>query len=117
MTSFWRTLVLVLAGLGATWAVTRVGDGPPTVFDRLDDAAPTAAPAATPPASPTPGAAGPADGPVPPPPADAAPPTDAEVEAQIRAAEEALGERADPNRELPVDPLRADVAISLPSDI
>jgi hypothetical protein len=89
MTSFWRLLVLLVAGLGATWAVTRVGDGPPTVFNTLDDAAP----------------------------ADEAAPGAAEVEAQIRAAEEALGERADPNQELPVDPLRADVAIALPSDI
>jgi hypothetical protein len=97
MTSFWRTLVLILAGLGAAWAVTRVGGVPPTVWNTLDDAAP----AADVPAAPAEGAA----------------PTQADIEAQIRQAEEALGERADPNQELPVDPLRADVAISLPSDI
>ena len=44
-------------------------------------------------------------------------PTDAATEAAAEQAEAALGERADPNQELPVDPLRADVAISLPSDI
>lgn len=92
MTTFWRTFVLVLAGLGAAWAVTRVGSGPPTVFDSLDDTAPTA---------PTSGDA----------------PSEADIEAQIRRAEEVLGDRANPNQELPVDPLRADVAIALPSDI
>ena len=91
MTSFWRTLVLMLAGFGAAWAVTRVGGVPPTVFNTLDDETPAAdVPAA---------------------------PSQADIEAQIRQAEEALGERADPDQELPVDPLRADVAISLPSDI
>lgn len=100
MTSFWRTLVLILAGLGAAWAVTRVGGVPPTVWNTLDETTP-AVPAADPP----------------PPPAEAAPPSQAEIEAQIREAEAALGEREDPNQELPVDPLRADVAISLPSDI
>jgi hypothetical protein len=91
MTSFWRTLVLILAGFGAAWAVTRVGGVPPTVFNTLDDETPAAdVPAA---------------------------PSQADIEAQIRQAEEALGERADPDQELPVDPLRADVAISLPSDI
>ncbi len=89
MTTFWRTFVLVLAGLGAAWAVTRVGGGPPTVFN-------------------TPDAAAPSEG-------DA--PSQADIEAQIRRAEEALGDRADPDQELPVDPLRADVAIALPSDI
>ena len=86
MTSFWRTLVLILAGFGAAWAVTRLGGVPPTVFNTLDDTAPSA-------------------------------PSPADIAAQIRQAEEALGERADPDQELPVDPLRADVAISLPSDI
>jgi hypothetical protein len=100
MTSLRRTLVLILAGLGAAWAVTRIGGVPPTVWNTLDEAAP----------------AGPAAEPRPPP-AEAAAPSQAEIEAQIRQAEEALGERADPNQELPVDPLRADVAISLPSDI
>ena len=91
MTSFWRTLVLILAGFGAAWAVTRLGGVPPTVFNTLDDETPAAdVPAA---------------------------PSQADIEAQIRQAEEALGERADPDQELPVDPLRADVAISLPSDI
>ena len=91
MTSFWRTLVLMLAGFGAAWDVTRVGGVPPTVFNTLDDETPAAdVPAA---------------------------PSQADIEAQIRQAEEALGERADPDQELPVDPLRADVAISLPSDI
>ena len=91
MTSFWRTLVLMLAGFGAAWAVTRVGGVPPTVFNTLDDETPAAdVPAA---------------------------PSQAEIDAQIREAEAALGERADPDQELPVDPLRADVAISLPSDI
>lgn len=99
MTSFWRTLVLILAGLGATWAVTRVGGVPPTVWNTLDETTP-AVPAADPP-----------------PPSEAAPPSEAEIEAQIREAEAVLGEREDPNQELPVDPLRADVAISLPSDI
>ncbi|MEQ1801996.1 MAG: hypothetical protein ABL989_08755 [Gammaproteobacteria bacterium] len=98
MTSFWRTLVLILAGLGAAWAVTRVGGVPPTVFNSLDDTAPAAAG-------------------LPPAPAEAAAPSQADIEAQIRQAEEALGDRADPNEELPVDPLRVDVAISLPSDI
>jgi len=84
MTNFWRLLVLLLAGLGAAWAATRVGGSPPTQAEA---------------------------------PLQAEPPSQAEIEAQIRAAEEALGERADPNQELPVDPLRADVAISLPSDI
>jgi len=97
MTSFWRTLVLILAGLGTAWAVTRVGGVPPTVWNTLDDEAPAAE--------------------VPAAPAEVAAPTQADIEAQIRQAEEALGERADPNEELPVDPLRADVAISLPSDI
>lgn len=97
MTSFWRTLVLILAGLGAAWAVTRIGGVPPTVWNTLDETTPAAD--------------------LPAPPAEAAPPSQAEIEAQIRQAEEALGERADPNQELPVDPLRADVAISLPSDI
>ena len=95
MKTFWRTFVLVLAGLGAAWAVTQVGGGPPTVFNTLDPATPTT------PAAPTEG-----DG-----------PSEADIEAQIRRAEEALGDRADPNQELPVDPLRADVAIALPSDI
>ena len=91
MTSFWRTLVLILAGFGAAWAVTRLGGVPPTVFNTLDDETPVAdVPAA---------------------------PSQADIEAQIRQAEEALGGRADPDQELPVDPLRADVAISLPSDI
>jgi len=95
MTTFWRTFILALAGLGAAWAVSVVGSGPPTVFNTLDEAAssPTQAPA------------------------EAAAPTQEDIEAQIRRAEEALGERADPNQELPVDPLRADVAIALPSDI
>ena len=97
MTSFWRTLVLILAGLGAAWAVTRVGGVPPTVWNTLDDETP----AADVPAAPAEGAA----------------PSQADIEAQIRRAEEALGEREDPDQELPVDPLRADVAISLPSDI
>lgn len=92
MTAFWRILVLTVAGLGATWAVTRVGGGPPTVSSTLDDAAPSV-------------------------PAEGVAPSQADIEAQIRQAEEALGERADPNQELPVDPLRADVAIALPSDI
>lgn len=92
MTSFWRTLVLILAGFGAAWAVTRLGGVPPTVFNTLDDTAPSA-------------------------PAGGEAPSPADIEAQIRQAEEALGERADPDQELPVDPLRADVAISLPSDI
>jgi hypothetical protein len=97
MTSFWRTLVVILAGLGAAWAVTRVGGVPPTVWNTLDDEAPAAdVPAA---------------------PADDEAPSQADIEAQIRQAEEALGDRADPNQELPVDPLRADVPISLPSDI
>jgi hypothetical protein len=95
MTTFWRSFVLALAGLGAAWAVTRVGSGPPTVFNTLDPAAPDV------PAAPTVGDA----------------PTQTDIEAQIRSAEEALGDRADPNQELPVDPLRADVAIALPSDI
>lgn len=95
MTTFWRALVLVLAGLGAAWAVTRIGGSPPTVFNTLDAAAPG-------------GDGAPVEG-------DA--PSQADIEAQIRRAEEALGDRADPNEELPVEPLRADVAISLPSDI
>jgi hypothetical protein len=95
MTTFWRALVLVLAGLGAAWAVTRIGGSPPTVFNTLDAAAPGA-----------PGAPGEGDA-----------PSQADIEAQIRRAEEALGDRADPDEELPVPPLRADVAISLPSDI
>jgi hypothetical protein len=89
MTTFWRTFVLIMAGLGAAWAVTRVGSGPPTVFNTLDAPAPATGDA----------------------------PTQADIDAQIRRAEEALGDRADPNQELPVDPLRADVAIALPSDI
>jgi hypothetical protein len=100
MTSFWRTLVLILAGFGAAWAVTRIGGTPPTVWNTLDEAAP--APTPEPAAAPA---------------AEGAAPSQADIEAQIRRAEEALGERADPNQELPVDPLRADVAISLPSDI
>jgi len=99
MTSFWRTLVLILAGLGGAWAVTRIGGTPPTVFNTLDEGTPAAV--ADPPPAPAEGAA----------------PSQADIEAQIRAAEEALGDRADPNQELPVDPLRADLAISLPSDI
>ena len=95
MTTFWRTFILVIAGLGAAWAVSGVGSGPPTVFNTLDPAAPDV------PAAPTVGDA----------------PTQTDIEAQIRSAEEALGDRADPNQELPVDPLRADVAIALPSDI
>jgi hypothetical protein len=97
MTTFWRTFILVIAGLGAAWAVSGVGSGPPTVFNTLDEASPSA------------------DLPAAPAPADA--PTQEDIEAQIRSAEEALGDRADPNQELPVDPLRADVAIALPSDI
>lgn len=84
MTKLWRTLVLLVVGVGAAWAVTRIGSGPPAVYDALDDS--TA-------------------------------PTDAEIEAQIRRAEVALGDRADPNQELPVEPLRADIAIALPSDL
>lgn len=103
MTSFWRTLVLILAGVGAAWAVTRVGGVPPTVFNTLAESSPAAAAEQ----DPTPA----------PPAGEAEPPSQAEIDAQIRQAEEALGERADPNQELPVDPLRADVAISLPSDI
>ncbi len=99
MKSFWRTLVLILVGLGAGWAATRIGSGPPTLRSALDDTAVTA------------------DAPVTAPPAEGTVPTDAEIEAQIRRAEEALGDRADPDQELPVDPLRADVAIALPSDI
>ena len=96
MTAFWRTIILALAGLGAAWAVTRVGDGPPTVFNSLDDTAPSAESA---------------------PSADAKAPTEEDVATQIQRAEEALGNRVSPNEELPVDPLRADVAIALPSDI
>ena len=99
MTTFWRTFILVVAGLGAAWAVTQIGSGPPTVLNTLEEPAPPAAAAEPPPA-----AAGDA-------------PTQADIEAQIRQAEEALGDRANPNQELPVDPLRADVAIALPSDI
>ncbi len=84
MTTFWRTFILAVAGLGAAWAVSQVGSGPPTVRNNLDEA-------------------------------DA--PAQEDIEAQIRRAEEALGDRDDPNQELPVDPLRADVAIALPSDI
>ena len=84
MTAFWRIFILVTAGLGAAWAVSQVGSGPPTVAQA---------------------------------PAEADAPTEEDIEAQIRRAEEALGDRADPNQELPVDPLRADVAIALPSDI
>lgn len=102
MTSFWRTLVLILAGAGAAWAVTRVGGVPPTVFNTLDDSAPAADASVGVPAAGT---------------GEGAAPTQEEIEAEIRRAEEALGDRADPNQELPVDPLRADVAISLPSDI
>jgi hypothetical protein len=87
-----------MAGLGVAWAVTQVGSGPPTVFNTLEPDTPVAPDA---PAAPTAGEA----------------PSQAEIEAQIRRAEEALGDRADPNQELPVDPLRADVAIALPSDI
>jgi hypothetical protein len=108
MTNFWRTLVLIVVGLGAGWAATRIGGGPPTVRNALDDTAATGDAAVTPPpeapADAPPGAAN--DG-----------PTAADVEAQIRRAEAALGDRADPDQELPVDPLRADVAIALPSDI
>ncbi len=99
MKNFWRTLVLILVGLGAGWAATRIGSGPPTVRNALDDTEATADAAVTAP------------------PAEGNAPTDAEIEAQIRRAEEALGDRADPDQELPVDPLRADVAIALPSDI
>ena len=95
MTRFWRACVVVVAGLGAAWAVTRIGSGPPTVFNTLD-------------------AAGAGEAGVP---AEGDAPSQADIEAQIRSAEEALGDRADPNQELPVAPLRADVAISLPSDI
>ena len=90
MTAFWRTFILALAGLSAAWAVTRVGDGPPTVMNTLDDPAPAG---------------------------EAEAPTTEDVAAQIQQAEEALGNRVNPNEELPVDPLRADVAIALPSDI
>jgi hypothetical protein len=99
MTTFWRTFILALAGLGAAWAVSGVGSGPPTVFNTLDEPAPSAEVPATPP------------------PAENDAPAQEDIEAQIRRAEEALGDRADPNQELPVDPLRADVAIALPSDI
>jgi len=99
MKNFWRTLVLIIVGLGAGWAASRIGGGPPSIGSALDD---TSAPA---------------DADAGAPPAEGAAPTDAEIEAQIRRAEEALGDRADPNEELPVDPLRADVAIALPSDI
>ena len=101
MTTFWRTFILVIAGLGAAWAVSGVGSGPPTVFNTLDAAAPTGAGATDTGPVPTGGDA----------------PSQTDIEAQIRSAEEALGDRADPNQELPVDPLRADVAIALPSDI
>jgi len=101
MTTFWRTFILVIVGLGAAWAVSGVGSGPPTVMNTLDEASPSAdLPAAPPPA-----------------PAAAEAPAQEDVEAQIRRAEEALGDRASPNQELPVEPLRADVAIALPSDI
>ena len=88
-----------MAGLGAAWAVTRVGSGPPTPWNTLDEAAESA------------------DVPAAPPPPQAAAPSQEDIEAQIRRAEEALGDRANPNQELPVEPLRADVAIALPSDI
>ena len=94
MTTFWRTLLLIVSGLGATWAATRIGGAPPTVFNTLDEGTPVAAP-----------------------PAAADEPGPGDIETQIRKAEQALGDRADPEQELPVDPLRADVAISLPSDI
>jgi hypothetical protein len=99
MTNFWRTLVLLVVGLGAVWAATRIGSGPPTARNALDDTTATGDAAVTAP------------------PAEADAPTEAEIEAQIRRAEVALGDRADPDQELPVDPLRADVAIALPSDI
>ena len=114
MTSFWRTLVLILAGLGAVWAATRIGGVPPTVFNTLDDADSAAIGSVAVP--PDPPGDPPADVPAPGP-DEVAAPTAADIEAEIRRAEEALGDRADPNQELPVDPLRADVAISLPSDI
>lgn len=99
MTAFWRTLVLILVGLGAGFAATRIGSGPPGAGNALDDTTTTGDAAVTVP------------------PAEAAAPTAADVEAQIRRAEAVLGDRADPDQELPVDPLRADVAIALPSDI
>ena len=43
MTTFWRTFILVVAGLGAAWAVTQVGSGPPTVLNTLEEPAPAAA--------------------------------------------------------------------------
>jgi hypothetical protein len=99
MTAYWRTLVLILAGLGTAWAVTRVGGVPPTVLNTLDAPAEPGGEVAPPAAT------------------EGAAPAQADIEAEIRRAEEALGDRADPNQELPVDPLRADVAIALPSDI
>lgn len=99
MTNIWRTLLLVVVGLGAGWAASRIGSGPPSVISTIQESAATDDAQAAPPS------------------AEAPAPTDAEIEAQIRRAEEALGDRADPNQELPVDPLRADVAIALPSDI
>jgi hypothetical protein len=99
MTNFWRTLLLIVVGLGAGWAATRIGGGPPTVRSALDDSDVAGDPAVTAP------------------PAESDAPSAADIEAQIRRAEEVLGDRASPDKELPVDPLRADVAIPLPSDI
>ena len=104
MKNLWRTLVLIVVGLGAGSAATRIGGGPPTVRNALDDSAATGDAAVTPPPKAPPEAVNDA-------------PTEAEIEAEIKRAEAALGDRADPDQELEVNPLKADVAISLPSDI
>ncbi|MEZ5566333.1 MAG: hypothetical protein R3F24_12910 [Gammaproteobacteria bacterium] len=104
ITTYWRTVILLVASLGAAWAVTQVGDGPPGIAPQATD---TDQPAPDQSESDQP-ESGQAESPE---------LDQAAVEEQIRRAETALGERADPDRELPVEPLRADVAIALPSDI
>lgn len=93
-----RALILLLTAGGAALGAVQIGSGPPSVFTVLA--------AEESPVPPT-GAADEAG----------APPSDAEVEAELRRAEEALGGKSKASEELPVKPLRADLPISLPSDI
>jgi hypothetical protein len=109
MTSFLRAVILIIAGIGVTIAAIRIGGGPPSIRDALDgdesaQDQTTPAPAEAP--SPAPDAS-----------ASSEPPTESEVEAELRRAEEAIAGKAKASEELPVKPLRADLPISLPSDI
>jgi hypothetical protein len=91
--SSWKNnAALIALALASTWALGQVGPGPE----------PASGPQEPPLQDPTP--------------ASVPAPTEAEIQTELKRAEAALDGKDDPDREAPVKPLRADVAIALPSD-